>query len=209
MVIPDWKAEEDYALNQVVFYDDKLYKCIVAHTSSSTFTQANWTPVNDFIDTWQAGKYYYVNQVVWYNDSLWRCLIQHKSDNTENPDGAEVYKATTNTMDIDDTTTLPYSETIDLGGVKEVKEINFTEVFTNMSVDYTIEVSEDNITFSEWEDEEVNARYIKITANTINVTGANPSAFLDDFTVIAKSDKWQEISTMNTLTDEEIDAMFV
>lgn len=209
MVIPDWKADESYILNQVVFYDGKMYKCIVAHTSSSTFTQANWTPVNDTIDTWQAGKYYYANQVVWYNNSLWRCLVQHESDSTENPDGAEVYKATTNTMDIDDTTTLPYSETINLTSVKEVKEINFIEVFTDMDVDYTVEVSEDNITFSEWENEEVDVRYIKITANTVNVTGVSPSAYLDDFTVIAKSDKWQEVSTMNTLTNEEIDAMFI
>lgn len=209
MVIPDWKANESYILNQVVFYDGKLYKCIVAHTSSSTFTQANWTPVNDFIDTWAIDKYYYVGQVVWYNNSLWRCLVQHKSNNTENPDGAEVYKATTNTMDIDDTTTLPYSETIDLTSVKEVKEINFTEVFTDMDVDYVIEVSEDNITYIEWENEEVDARYIKITVNSVNVTGTSPSAFLDDFTVIAKSDKWQEVSTMNALTDEEIDAMFI
>ena len=205
-----WQQNADYNKDEIVIYNDEFYKCINTNFSGTTFNTSDWKKIPQMvIPDWKADEDYRLNQVVWYNNSLWRCLIPHESDNTENPDGAEVYKSTTNVMDIDDTTTLPYSEIIDLTSVREVEEINFTEVFTDMDVDYTIEVSEDNITFNEWEDEEVNARYIKIIATAINVTGTNPGAYLDDFTVIAKSDKWQEISTMNTLTDEEIDAMFI
>ena len=38
-LFPRWKADTAYALNDRVDYNDKLYKCVQAHTS-----QADWTP---------------------------------------------------------------------------------------------------------------------------------------------------------------------
>ena len=40
-LFPLWKADTAYALDVRVQYEDKLYKCVQAHTS-----QADWTPDN-------------------------------------------------------------------------------------------------------------------------------------------------------------------
>lgn len=209
IVVPDWKANENYSVNQLVFYDGKLYKCILAHTSSSTFTQANWTPINDTIDDWATSKNYYVNQVVKYNNSLWRCKTQHLSA-TEKPEDNEIYTASGNIIDVDDTTTIPYNEVIDLGASYKIQKLEYTEVATDMSMKYYIEMSTDGTTYTDYEDNGT-ARYIRITVYEVDIdTGAvSPQAYLDSFKVYAYSDKWEEVSTMNTLTDSDIDEMFV
>lgn len=38
-LFPKWQTETDYAVGDRIRYEDKLYKCIQAHTS-----QADWTP---------------------------------------------------------------------------------------------------------------------------------------------------------------------
>lgn len=210
MIIPDWKSDEDYILNQVVFYDGKLYKCTTAHTSSSTFTQANWTPVNDTVENWAIDKYYYINQVVWYNNSLWRCLTAHTSVASEAPDGNAIYISTTNIAQVTNTSTIPYSETIDLGASYIVNDITYNKNETDMTADYNIKVSTDNITFVDFY-ENSSVRYIKVTAESVNINAGatSPVAYLDNFVVTGQSNKWQEISTMNTLTSADIAEMFI
>lgn len=210
MVIPDWRANENYIVNQVVFYDNKLYKCTTAHTSTSTFDITKWTPVNDTIDNWASGKNYFVNQVVWHNNSLWRCLTAHTSIASEAPDGNAIYTSTINIAQVDDTSTIPYEETIDLGDSYIINNITYTKNETDMTAKYYLQTSVDNITFADYY-EGVSARYIKVIAYSvdINAGATSPVAYLDNFVVTGQSNKWQEVSTMNTLTSADIDEMFI
>ena len=210
MSIPDWKANENYSVNQVVFHDGKLFKCTTAHTSTSTFDITKWTPVNDTIDNWASGKNYFVNQVVWHNNSLWRCLTAHTSVASEAPDGNAIYTSTTNIAQVTGTNTIPYEETIDLGASYKIDNITYNRNEIDMTAKYYLQTSLDNITFVDYE-EGVSARYIKVIAYSvdINAGATSPVAYLDNFVVTGQSNKWQEVSTMNTLTSADIAEMFI
>ena len=212
IVIPNWKASEVYKVNQIVFFDGKLYRCYTAHTSTSTFDQTKWTPVNDIVDNWATSKYYYAGQLVWYNHSLWRCLSNHVSS-TETPDGNNIYTSSSNIAQVNGTSTIPYSETIDLGSTYKITDISYNKNATEMTAKYTISTSTDNSTFTEFDKYKstTSARYIKVTVDSVDIdTGAtSPEAYLDNFIVLAESNKWHEVSTMNTLTSAEIDEMFI
>ena len=211
IVLANWQANTAYKLNQVVVHDGKVYRCITAHTSSSTFTQANWTPINDTIDTWQTDKYYYVGQIVWYNNSLWRVTVNHKSTSTNKPDEKLVYESSSNILYTDDTTTIPISEIIDLGAVYFINKVTMTQNVNEMSVHDYMEVSEDGVNYHKWDEDGENARYIKFTNDsvTIDAGATNPYFYINNLKVYTNSSDFEEVSTMNTLTDEEIDAMFI
>ena len=212
VTITYWTQNNNYDVNDIVIYNDELYRCIEKHASGSTFDITKWVKISEtVIHDWAIGKEYKIDNVVWYGNSVCRCLINHTSDSTENPYEKEAYVASSNTVDIDDTTTIPYNEVIDLSSVQTITNITYLEVKTQMDAVYKIEVSSDNVTYNEWEGEEISARYVRVTIESISIdAGASaPNFYLDDFTVYTKSTKWQEISTMNTLTNEEIDAMFI
>lgn len=218
IVYPDWSSTTDYSVDDIVIYQNQLYRCITSHTSTSNFNSDfdKWTPLdkNCFIHNWASNIPYYVDEVVKYDDVLYRCKTSHVSTLNDKPSGAILYEVTGNTIEVDDTTTIPYSETIDLGSVKKVTDFTYNEVTTDMSFTYTIETSEDNITFTPWAGTKTNARYVKLTVDTVSiVTGAtSPSAYLDDFTVIGESDNWEKISSgggsIEYATDSDIDSLF-
>ena len=41
-----WAASTSYAVDDIVVYDDKIYRCSTAHTSSSTFDDTKWTEIS-------------------------------------------------------------------------------------------------------------------------------------------------------------------
>ena len=41
----EWKKSTSYSLNQVVWYDYKLYRCNTAHTSSTSWDPSNWDTI--------------------------------------------------------------------------------------------------------------------------------------------------------------------
>lgn len=213
-----WESNIYYAVGDIVIYDGQTYRCITAHTSNTFLGDiANWQSLdtNWLVNDWGANKLYLENQVVSYGDSLWKCLATHESASGDSPSASVLYTSSTNVIDINGTTTIPYSETIDLGSVKKVTDFTYNEVTIDMSFTYTIETSEDNVTFTPWNNIKTNARYLKLTVDTVNiVTGATaPNAYLDNFTVIGESDNWEKISSGSTnislATTSAINAMFI
>lgn len=228
IVIPDWKSGEAYKVNQVVFYDDKLYKCINAHTSGSTFTQANWLPVNDIVDNWTVGKNYYVGQMVWYNYSLYKALVAHKSDSDSTPVNKIGYINTGIEKTYTDTSTLPVSLVIDLGEVHKINNMSFEFANNNAGIiDLSVDFSEDGVIYDEHHNQvstwvsdynkdysdysqDIYARYVRIVVNGIDIASTLWQIDLKNLKIeVENIDNWEEVSTMNTLTDEEIDDMFI
>ena len=42
----DWKPQTKYKSGVCIIYDDRLYRCKIAHTSSNVFNDSNWTPLS-------------------------------------------------------------------------------------------------------------------------------------------------------------------
>jgi len=220
IVYPDWSSTTDYNVDDIVIYQNQLYRCIISHTSTNDFNGDfnKWTPLdkNCFIHNWASNIPYYVDEVVKYDDVLYRCKTSHVSTLNDKPSGAILYEATGSTIDIDDTTTIPYSEIIDLDSVKRVTDIDYTESTIDMSFTYTIEVSEDNVNYTSWDGVSVDARYIRLTVDSVNIdAGAtSPNAHLADFTVYGDNDKWEKISFGGSAEivlarEQDIDEMFI
>ena len=213
---PDWGSYTSYSIGDIVLYNDRFYKCTTAHTSS-TFNNDydKWTPMdkNCFIFDWSVNVPYYVDEVVKHGSGLYRCKTHHIS--LEPPINAKLYEATTNVIEVDNTTTIPYTETIDLGSIQKVTDIDYTESTTDMSFIYTIETSEDNIVYNGWTEDPINARYVKLTVDSVNiVSGAtSPKAYLDNFTVYGDNEKWEKLSSNGEdivlATRNDIDKMFI
>lgn len=78
---PEWKADQSYTVDYRVLYDDKLYRCVQAHTSQvgwePTATPALWVKVSfpNTIDEWVqptgAHDAYQKGDKVLYNGSTW------------------------------------------------------------------------------------------------------------------------------------------
>lgn len=214
----DWGSNNGYTVNDTVIYQNQLYRCITNHTSTNDFNDDydKWIPLdkNCFVYDWAVAIPYYVGEVVKYDDGLFRCKTSHVSTLSDKPVEAILYAATGNTIDVDDTTIIPYSETIDLGSVKKVTDIDYIESTIDMSFTYTIEVSDDNVNYVNWVGVSIDARYIKLTVDSVNiVSGAtSPNAHLTDFTVYGDSNNWEKISSggadIDYATDADIDNMF-
>lgn len=218
-VYPDWSSTTDYSIDDIVIYQNQLYRCITSHTSTSDFNSDfdKWTPLdkNCFIHIWASNIPYYVDEVVKYDDGLFRCKTQHVSAVGEEPINIKLYEASGNVIYVDDTTTIPYTETIDLGSIKRVTDIDYTEFTLDMSFTYTIEVSEDGTNYAGWDSVPVDARYIRLTVDSVNIDAGStsPNAHLADFTVYGDSDKWENISSGGSVdidyaTDSDIDNLF-
>ena len=215
---PDWGSNKGYTVNDVVIYQNQLYRCITNHTSTNDFNDNfdKWISLdkNCFILDWSANIPYYIGEVVKYDDGLFRCKTSHVSTLNDKPVEAILYATTGNTIDVDDTTTIPYTEIIDLGSIQKVTDIDYTESTTDMSFTYTIEVSEDNVNYTSWDGVLIDARYIKLTVDSVNIVSgaASPNAHLTDFTVYGDSDKWEKISSggsnIDYATDSDIDNLF-
>lgn len=90
--IPNWVANEDYVVGDLVAHDAKIYRCTTAHTSGSTFDsteEAKWeelSPTINEISLWAAATDYEVGQLVIYNNKLFRCTTAHTSTSSFDSD---------------------------------------------------------------------------------------------------------------------------
>lgn len=57
----DWQANTTYNVGDIVVYDDKIYKCTTAHTSTSTFDDSKWTEISPGI----ASSVYATTTTLW------------------------------------------------------------------------------------------------------------------------------------------------
>ena len=71
-----WASSTDYALNDQVVYNDKIYKCSTAHTSTSTFDATKWTEISagsgGGISTYTTGTSYSTGDVVIKDQALYQ-----------------------------------------------------------------------------------------------------------------------------------------
>ena len=80
--ITDWSQNKAYTVDNLVIYDNKLYKCLVAHTSGIQFDvdRTNWQEISSYgINDWKVTTTYVVNDLVIHNNKIYRCITQHRS----------------------------------------------------------------------------------------------------------------------------------
>ena len=75
-----WTTSKNYAVGDIVIRNDRLYRCVTAHTST-TFSAniANWVSLNSSIPQWQPNTDYFVGDVVQYNNTFYTCTNTHTS----------------------------------------------------------------------------------------------------------------------------------
>lgn len=87
-LIPAWKTDADYAIDQRVSYEDIVYKCLQAHTSQADWTPTTapslWTkvliPDSDTIPEWEqpdSTNGYSKGDKVTYNGTVYESLIDN------------------------------------------------------------------------------------------------------------------------------------
>lgn len=87
--ITDWTSAKEYKVGDIVYYNNSLFKCNSAHTSSSTFNtdESNWVLMYADLKLWGASKYYVAGTTVINSNILYRCKTSHTSgssfDSTE------------------------------------------------------------------------------------------------------------------------------
>lgn len=85
-----WKANQAYLVDTIVYYNDKLYRCIKKHTSNdfdNDYKDACWTtapaPEAELVVLdWKPETEYKKNQLVMNDGILYRCLNDHTSATT-------------------------------------------------------------------------------------------------------------------------------
>lgn len=88
--INDWVANTDYVIGDLVANDKKIYRCIKAHKSSSTFktdyeTDGDWEELSATINeitVWGQGKKFAVGDLVMYDNVLYICNTAHTAGTT-------------------------------------------------------------------------------------------------------------------------------
>lgn len=88
--IKNWAVETYYEQNQVVLYNDNLYKCNTSHKSSpltgtlaETFEldETKWDIIYSSIKPWLTSTCYKVGSMITFNGKIYRCNTEHISDN--------------------------------------------------------------------------------------------------------------------------------
>ena len=80
--ITDWKSNTSYNAKDIVINDNRLYRCKVAHTSSSAgFSQdiSNWDLVSAQIPAWTTATYYGVGDIIQSDNVMYKCITAHTS----------------------------------------------------------------------------------------------------------------------------------
>lgn len=82
--ITDWVSTKEYKVGDIVYYNESLFKCNTAHTSSSAFNtdEANWILFYADISPWLPNTYYVVNACVIEDKKLYQCKTAHTSGTT-------------------------------------------------------------------------------------------------------------------------------
>lgn len=89
--VNEWQTDITYHVNDLVIYDNMVYRCEVEHVST-TFDndEANWVEVGakPHILDWEANTQYKENEVVVHNGAIYRALNKHMSADTFDNDEA-------------------------------------------------------------------------------------------------------------------------
>ena len=81
----DWQANKKYKVNYPVLYKNKIYRCIEAHTASSTFDETKWEVVSNTdsgLKTWVENTLYKTGDIVVYGNGIYQCITEHTSTST-------------------------------------------------------------------------------------------------------------------------------
>ena len=81
----DWQAGKKYKVNYPVLYENKIYRCIEAHTASSTFDETKWETVSNAdsgLKTWVENTLYKTGDIVVYGNGIYQCITEHTSTST-------------------------------------------------------------------------------------------------------------------------------
>ena len=75
-----WASSKDYQADNLVVYNNLLFRCSTPHTSGTTFDAAKWHLLDiGYIDKWVVGVAYEKNVVVTRGTNILRCLTAHTS----------------------------------------------------------------------------------------------------------------------------------
>ena len=81
----DWQAGKKYKVNYPVLHENKIYRCIEAHTASSTFDETKWEVVSNTdsgLKTWVENTLYKTGAIVVYGNGIYQCITEHTSTST-------------------------------------------------------------------------------------------------------------------------------
>ena len=81
--ISSWVTNKGYAVGDIVYYADSIYKCNTAHTSS-TFSadSSNWDLMFSDLKTWTDNTYYSDDTIVISGNKIYKCTTAHTSGST-------------------------------------------------------------------------------------------------------------------------------
>lgn len=78
-----WATNKTYKVNDMVLYEDVMYKCNTQHTSTIfSADSSNWDFVYNNIQDWSATTFYKQGATVIYNHKLYQCVTEHTSTST-------------------------------------------------------------------------------------------------------------------------------
>ena len=74
-----WVPFKDYVVDNLIIYNNNLYSCTTAHTSTQLFTETYWQIISagSGLNTWKSGSQYLVDNVVVYNNRIYKCKTQN------------------------------------------------------------------------------------------------------------------------------------
>lgn len=80
-----WETAKSYEIDDVVLFNDIIYKCNTNHTSSTFVSDiAYWDYIYSNIKEWQASTYYKVGATVIAQNKLYKCITAHTSGSSWN-----------------------------------------------------------------------------------------------------------------------------
>lgn len=79
--INQWLMNNPYKANDLVIFDSCLYKCLVTHTSTTSFSNdiSNWQVLYSSILEWGMKTYYPLGIIVMHSGALYQCIAGHTS----------------------------------------------------------------------------------------------------------------------------------
>ena len=85
--IKEWKTDTEYLEETFVIYNNNLYKCNTAHTSTDTFDETNWDLIlkgesTEGIEITEFNKalVYKIGDYVIYNRCVYKCIVETTAD---------------------------------------------------------------------------------------------------------------------------------
>lgn len=81
----NWQAGKKYKVNYPVLHENKIYRCLEAHTASSTFDETKWETVSNAdsgLKTWGENTLYKTGDIVVYGNGIYQCITEHTSTST-------------------------------------------------------------------------------------------------------------------------------